>query len=114
MDWSGAVPLREDAMAPDIDTLRRQLQTALPLRIRAALDGYETFTADAPPADAKGFAAWHAAAKAALAHVELLVKLARWADGKADAAADGTDGVDRLLAEARAALDSLDDDEEDA
>ncbi|MBI5165300.1 MAG: hypothetical protein HY985_15520 [Magnetospirillum sp.] len=103
-------------MPDDIDSLRRRLLGALPARIDAALAGYETFAAAPPPADAKGFAAWHAAAKAALAHIELLVKLARWAEGKADdptPTAVGDPGLDCLLAEARAALDGFDDDDED-
>ncbi|MEW5726636.1 MAG: hypothetical protein AB1918_02310 [Pseudomonadota bacterium] len=101
-------------MPEDLETLRRRLQAALPARIQAALDGYDRFAADEPPADAKGFAAWHSAAKAALAHVEVLVKLARWAEGKAEEPDSGAGtGLDRLLAEARAALDGLDDDEEE-
>ncbi|MBC7908321.1 MAG: hypothetical protein H7Y60_16460 [Rhodospirillaceae bacterium] len=95
-------------MPEDIDGLRQAMQASLPERIRAALAGYERFTADEPPADAKGFAAWHAAAKAALAHVEVLVKLSRWA-GSGDAVADEPeDGIGQLLAEARHALDQLD------
>lgn len=95
-------------MADDIDGLRQAMQGALPERIRAALAGYQRFTTDDPPADAKGFAAWHAAAKAALAHVEVLVKLARWAEGGDGASAEPEDGIGRLLAEARHALDQLD------
>lgn len=53
-------------MAEDIDALRRTVQDSLPERIQAALAGYHRFTAEEPPADSKGFAAWHAAAKAAL------------------------------------------------
>ena len=100
-------------MPEDMESLRRTLQGVLPARIRAALGGYERFTSDDPPADAKGFAAWHAAAKAALAHVEVLVKLARWAEGKPDdAAAADDDGVETLLARARAALGAMGDDGE--
>ena len=98
-------------MAEDLSGLRARLSTTLPDHVAAALAGYEDFTASSPPADAKGFAAWHAAAKAALAHVDLLVKLARWAEGSPDPDEDG--GVERLLAGARAALDALDDSEED-
>ncbi len=99
-------------MPEDLETLRRRLQAVLPARIQAALDGYGRFAADEPPPDAKGFAAWHAAAKAALAHVEVLVKLARWAEGKADEPEpDAVSGLDRLLADARAALDGLEEDE---
>jgi hypothetical protein len=96
-------------MSEDLDDLRRRLRAALPARIDAAVAGYENFTGTAEPADAKGFAAWHAAAKSALAHVELLVKLARWAEGRVEAEPSGDAlGVERLLADARAALDALD------
>lgn len=100
-------------MPDDIDTLRRTLAASLPARIQSALDGYERFTALEPPEDAKGFAAWHAAAKAALAHVEVLVKLARWAEGNSEDAAEDGGGIDRMLADARAALDALDEGEDE-
>lgn len=96
------------------EDLRRQIQASLPERVRAALSGYERFTATEPPADAKGFAAWHAAAKAALAHVEVLVKLMRWAEGRAEADGTAEDGLDTLLRQARCALDQLDDAEDEA
>ncbi len=98
-------------MAQDLDLLRQTLAGSLPGHIQAAVAGYEDFTSGPPPGDAKGFAAWHAAAKAALAHVDLLVKLARWAAGGADTSED--DGVDGLLRQARAALDGLDEEEDD-
>ncbi|MGE5503269.1 MAG: hypothetical protein ACM31L_02490 [Actinomycetota bacterium] len=97
-------------MTEDLEALRQRLKGLLPVRIDAAVAGYERFAGAEPPEDAKGFTAWHAAAKAALAHVEQLVKLARWAEGSGDADAQAG-GVDRLLAEARAALDALDDEE---
>lgn len=96
-------------MAEDLSGLRARLSTTLPDHVAAALAGYEDFTAASPPADSKGFAAWHAAAKAALAHVDLLIKLARWAEGSAEA----DDGMDRLLAGARAALEALDESDEE-
>ncbi|ARJ66200.1 hypothetical protein WV31_11290 [Magnetospirillum sp. ME-1] len=98
-------------MAEDMTGLRTRLAASLPDHVAAALAGYEEFTASAPPADAKGFAAWHAAAKAALAHVDLLVKLARWAEGSSEP--DGDDGFERLLAGARAALDAIDESDEE-
>lgn len=97
-------------MTEDLHSLRRRLKAALPGRIEDALAGYERFAAAAPPEDAKGFTAWHGAAKAALAHVDLLLKLARWAEGKGDDPG-AEDGLDRLLAQARAALTSLEEDE---
>lgn len=96
-------------MAEDLSGLRARLSATLPDHVAAALAGYEDFTATSPPADAKGFAAWHAAAKAALAHVDLLVKLARWATGSAEP--DGDDGFETLLAGARAAIDAIDEEE---
>lgn len=101
-------------MTEDLDSLRRHLAAGLPARVRSAVECYERFAADEPPSDAKGFAAWHAAAKAALAHVEVLVKLARWAEGKAEEPHAEADGVEALLARARAALtDFCEDEEED-
>jgi hypothetical protein len=102
-------------MPDDIERLRLSMRAALPARIRAALDGYERFTADEPPADAKGFATWHAAAKAALAHVEVLVKLARWSEGRPEAIDPAETGIENLLAQARSALNDFaeDDPEED-
>ncbi|MBF0326554.1 MAG: hypothetical protein HQL42_15990 [Alphaproteobacteria bacterium] len=99
-------------MADATRTLRAELAASLPARISAALESYHRFTADEPPADAKGFAAWQAAAKAALAHVEQLVKLARWAENGNEPDTPDS-GLDALLAEARDALASFDDDEED-
>lgn len=96
-------------MAEDMSGLRTRLAASLPDHVAAALAGYEEFTATSPPADAKGFAAWHAAAKAALAHVDLLVKLARWAGGSGESDEDA--GMERLLEGARAALDALDEEE---
>lgn len=98
-------------MAEHMETLRRQVQAALPERMQAALGGYERFTAEEPPTDAKGFAAWHAAAKAALAHMEVLVKLMRWAEGHAEADDPAEAGLDQLLRQARTALDQMEEDD---
>ncbi len=100
-------------MSDDTDALRAAVRSQLPPRVHAALDGYRRFTAEEPPADAKGFAAWHAAAKAALAHVETLVKLVRWADGPAVPAEPADDGLEDLLGQARRALDHYPDDGDD-
>ncbi len=97
-------------MAEDLADLRRRLAGTLPGRIAAAVEGYEAFALSPPPDDPKGFAAWHAAAKAALAHVDYLVKLARWAVGKEETAGD--DGVDALIDRARAALAGFADEDE--
>ena len=99
-------------MSDDLAGLRQRLAGILPARIHAAIAGYEEFTAAIPPVEAKAFAAWHAAAKSALAHVDLLVKLAHWAEAEVfEAEAKAETAVEYLLAQARAALDALDRDE---
>lgn len=91
----------------DLDGLKAALAARLPERAAAAVADYEAFSAQPPPDDAKGFAAHHAACKAALAHVEAAVKLLRWAappEPAATAPDAGADDLARLIAEARAAL----------
>lgn len=99
--------------SPDLAVLRGDLAAVLPPLITAAADSYRGFAAAAAPDDAKGFAAHHAACKAALAHMELLIKLARWAeDDTTDEPPPGdVDTVERLLASARAAVAEVEDDE---
>lgn len=93
------------------DALRAQLQRRLPKAARTTLSAYAGFVALPPPeADAKAFAAHHAAAKSALSHLEALIKLLQWAD-TSDAAAQPSKeqpqvDTDRLIAEARARLDT--------
>lgn len=48
--------------------------------IHRALDSYARFSAQDAPEDAKGFAAHHAACKAAVAHVDYLLRLSRWVE----------------------------------
>ncbi len=59
---------------------RMQIAAFLPAAIEKGLESYHRFSARAAPDDAKEFAAHHNACKVAIAHVELLLKLARWAD----------------------------------
>jgi len=65
---------------------------------------YRAFASRPPPEDARGFAAHHAACRAALAHLDLALRLSRRhaapATGDDEAAA-----ADALIARARAALD---------
>ena len=52
------------------DDTRKRIATFLPDSIAQALT----------PEEAKEFSAHHSACKVAIAHIELLIKLARWAD----------------------------------
>jgi hypothetical protein len=94
------------------EDLRTALAARLPGRIRDLLADYEAFSTAAAVSgaegdgekalDAKGYAAHHAACKAALQHTDMLIKLLRWAEGgEPEAPAAGPDPVDRLLARAR-------------
>ncbi len=63
------------------DDTRQQISRFLPDAIARALTAYHEFTkSDAEEKDCKKFAANHAACKAAVAHIELLIKLAKWAE----------------------------------
>ena len=88
-----------------LDAFRHNLFAHLPGFLDKATNGYRRFNAIDPPDDAKAFAAHHAACRAALAHIQLLLSLARWvetADGSTREEAG--DDLDRLVAEAQIAL----------
>ncbi|MCB9996606.1 MAG: hypothetical protein H6869_09240 [Rhodospirillales bacterium] len=59
---------------------RKQIACFLPDAIARALTSYHEFSQQPPSEDAKLFTAHHNACKVAIAHIELLIKLARWAD----------------------------------
>ena len=59
---------------------REAIANFLPDAIKNTLDSYHDFSSGQVPDDAKGFSAHHSACKVAIAHIDLLIKLARWAD----------------------------------
>lgn len=93
--------------------LRAQIGAQLETAATRVIESYRTFMNDEPDAgDARAFAAHHAACKAALAHLDLLMRLARLAGVEAEAT-DGSEEQARLLAEARAALAGDEDSDDD-
>ncbi|MCE2510396.1 MAG: hypothetical protein J4G10_05400 [Alphaproteobacteria bacterium] len=98
-------------MVKDIAALRKRVHAVLPSLMEKALSGYRHFATEPPPQDPKGFAAHHVACKAALAHMELLIRLARWAETEGHGDETGGEDVSKLIAEARAALVNLVDEE---
>lgn len=110
---------------PPALALRRAMVRRLPRQIRALLADYDAFLAAAPPEveDVKTWAARHGAGKAALQHIDMLLKLLRWAEaGEAAEPEPGSpppaaDDLGGLLARARAALgqegEEDDDDDDD-
>ena len=68
------------------DASRGQIAGFLPDAIARALTSYQAFSernamqGDDEDSAAKNFSSHHSACKVAIAHIELLLKLARWAD----------------------------------
>ena len=62
------------------DETRQSIATFLPDAIGQALKSYYRFSQQSASFEAKEFSAHHSACKVAIAHIELLIKLARWAD----------------------------------
>ena len=92
---------------PD-QSLRAEVAAALPPLIRETLAVYERFAAKDPPEDAKEFTAFQGACKAALAHLEALLKLERSLTPESETpdgeAANESAVLTQRIAEARAAL----------
>lgn len=94
----------------NIDEVKASLGTLLPSLIETATQSYEAFCQTDVPEDAKGFAAHHAACKAALSHVEVLTKLVKWARDEDQAqlpTLSEDEQIAGLLAGARAALEEM-------
>lgn len=93
--------------------LRVQISSQLETAATRVIESYRTFMTEEPDAgDARAFAAHHAACKAALAHLDLLLKLAKVAGIDTDGA-EGDDEQARMLTEARIALEGDEGDDDD-
>lgn len=105
----------------DLTRIHTELLEALPQAIRRALLSYEEFASHqsdhVPPGDdePKAYTAHHTGSKAALGHLEALLKLARTSLAEYQLAhppapAEGADSLQelpRLIEEAQARLDSI-------
>jgi hypothetical protein len=71
------------------DAARERIAEFFPDALRKALDSYQEFVAGAESLAAEDFKDHHTAAKVAIAHIELLLKLGQWArlagDGEEEA-----------------------------
>ena len=86
------------------------MSASLPAALQTAMAAYHGFAATGIPNDPKAFASYHAGCRAALAHMESLVKLIRWTESAGTGVAGPDDeSAARLIAEARAALQDLSD-----
>lgn len=83
----------------------RDLYRWLPERIEIATANYRKFTAADPPEDTKAFAAHESACRASLAHIYLLMRLARWGESTSDPSnADSKSNLDQMFGEAQIAI----------
>ena len=90
-------------------TMRNKLARKLPAMLDAAIVAYQQIASSADGTDPKNFAAAHTGAKAALAHIEQIIKLAEAAIER-ESASTGTlpsqDRIEALIRTARGALSS--------
>lgn len=87
-----------------LESVRADLATRLPRLIEAAAESYEDLASAAPVGEPREQAQHHAACKAALAHLDMLTKLAKWAEAENAALPPPGSGAGDLIASARSAL----------
>lgn len=88
-----------------LDGMLVELDQRLPGLIETAFRRYRDFTVNEPPTESRAFAAYNTACRAALGHLDQLVKLTRWAMAEAPVGLPPGEDVDRLIAQAEAALE---------
>ena len=103
-----------DAVAPvgagvTLEEVRNDLDGRLPGMIEKAIQRYRNFISFDPPGEPKNFAAYNSACRAALGHIDLLLKLAIRSNSGASVPPPPHDlphdDVERLIANAEAALE---------
>ncbi|MBI1206778.1 MAG: hypothetical protein GC191_05755 [Azospirillum sp.] len=85
-----------------LDDVRQTIALLLPEVLRRAISSYRDFVMTEAALGAKDFKEHHTAGRAALVHLETMLRLARWAapgDG-----GDDNENLERLVGEARLAL----------
>lgn len=96
-----------------VNDLRRDLRHGLPALLRRAIDTYRRFSAGPAPEDTKSFVAYQAGCRAAILHIQLLLKLAACAESEGAApqvgAAEADAELETLIETAKAALEEHDD-----
>ena len=92
------------------EELKAHLLNILPKKVAEAVLGYELFSKTSAPMDAKGFAAYHTACKSAMAHIDTLIKLMKWAE-KSSGDTSQDDIAEKLIADAKSALLDMEDEE---
>ena len=94
------------------EELKKHLLTILPKKVAEAVLGYELFSKTEAPMDAKGFANYHTACKSAMAHIDTLIKLLKWAEKGFDDTNQNS-LAEKLIADAKSALLEMEDEDDD-
>jgi hypothetical protein len=95
-----------DSDTDKLEDYRLRLLNQLPLLLLNATNEYKDFAAGQTPDDVKSFATHQAACRAALSHLQLLIKIAAWAQtnmGK-EISIDEDNELDQLIFDARTAV----------
>ncbi len=89
-----------------LEEFRHGLSQRFPDLLDRVMEGYLSFSGDnQKEEDAKEFSTHHGACKAALAHLDLLIKLAAWAEkGGEDGSLPQGENIEKLIDEAHTAL----------
>lgn len=90
---------------------REEIAKALPAAIKAALDSYENFMANMPTSKASDFKSHHEAGKAAVAHIQLLTKLAEWVEAGQAVIGYGSEELREVLQKSAQDVKQYEDDE---
>ena len=98
------LPAAAGAVA-EIEDTRRDLADRLPGLIETAFQRYRDFAGNKPPTESRAFAAYSSACRAALAHLEQLLKLSRLPEAAVPGTLPPAQDLDRLIADAEAALE---------
>lgn len=89
----------------NLDKRRRDLIARLPGMIDGALRRYLGFTRGKVPKEARNFAAYSTACRAAMAHLEQLIKLAQSLSSEITRPVSPNADLDRLIADAEESLE---------
>ncbi|MCW9034356.1 MAG: hypothetical protein OQK35_01750 [Alphaproteobacteria bacterium] len=96
--------------SPFLIQTKKTLSKSLPQQLDETINSYSYFAKIAPPEDAKGFAAHHSACKAALAHLDQLIKLAHWVEDQPPSVLENEDAeAERLVQKAQQAVAEIKD-----
>lgn len=93
-----------------LQDVRFELAKNMPFLLSKANNEYKEFTSNQTSNDVKSFGAYQTACRTALTHLQLLIKIASWAEQAMGESivSDNDSDIDHLILEARAAIQNND------